>query len=148
MSVLETFAKENAMPLSIVRLTFLIAGLYDFVIGVAFLFAGRKIFEEAGVPLPNQWAYLYFGCLLLMIFGVMFLAVAYDPIANRNLMPYGMLLKISYVGMVAFYWFYLDYCATLFKPFAVIDAVMLVLFVLAFIKSAAPGVGSSAGANA
>ena len=78
---------------------------------------------------------------MLMVFGVMFLAVAIDPIANRNLMPFGMLLKLSYVGMVVYYWFVLDYCATLFKPFAVIDAVMLVLFLVAYLKPPAPKVG-------
>lgn len=129
------------MSLSLIRGTFLIAGLYDLIIGLAFCFQGRQIFEQAGVPLPDQWAYLYFGCFMLMIFGVMFFAVAYDPIANRNLMPFGMLLKLSYVGMVGYYWFVLDYCATLFKPFAVIDAVMLVLFVAAYVARPAPGAG-------
>src|SRR5205823_2029010 len=135
--------RKTAMPLAVVRVTFLIAGVYDFVIGLAFLFAGDRIFEAASVGLPNHWAYLYFGCLMLMTFGVMFFAVAYDPIANRNLMPYGMLLKISYVGIVVYYWFMVGACHTLFKPFAVVDAVMLVLFVLAYLKRPAASVGST-----
>ena len=39
------------MSLSLVRLTFLIAGLYDFLIGLAFFYAGKQIFEWAEVPL-------------------------------------------------------------------------------------------------
>jgi hypothetical protein len=70
---------------------------------------------------------------MLIIFGIMFFAVAYDPIANRNLMPYGMLLKASYTGIVAYYWVTVD-CPWLFKPFAVVDAVMLLLFLLAYGK--------------
>ena len=63
----------------------------------------------------------------------MFFAVAYDPVANRNLIPYGMLLKLSYSGLVAYYWA-TGFCPFLFKPFAVIDAVMFVLFLLAYIS--------------
>ncbi len=122
------------MALSVVRLIFLIAGVYDFIIGVAFLFAGKQIFEAAEVPLPNQWAYLYFCCFMLMVFGVLFFAIAYDPVSNRNLIPFGMLLKMTYAGMVVYYWFVLDSCATLFKPFAVIDAIMLLLFIMAYMK--------------
>ena len=102
-----------------------------------------QIFDSVGVPQPNHWAYIQFGSLLLMVFGLMFFMVAFDPIANRNLMPYGMLLKISYTGLVAYYWFTTD-CPLLFKPFAIIDAVMLILFVLAYRQRlTAPGAGAA-----
>jgi hypothetical protein len=121
------------MSLPTVRLIFLVAGLYDFIIGLTFLFFGPQLFDAAGVPQPNHWAYIQFGALLLIVFGIMFLAVARDPVGNRNLMPFGMLLKLSYTGLVAYYWATTD-CPMLFKPFAVIDAVMFVLFLLAYAK--------------
>ena len=119
------------MPLASIRLLFAIAGMYDCVLGLAFLFIGPRIFTTAGVTHPNHWGYVQFGALLLVIFGLMFFAIARDPIANRNLMPYGMLLKLSYAGLVAYYWI-AGNCAQLFKPFAVIDAVMLILFAVAY----------------
>jgi len=125
------------MTLSTVRLLFAVAGLYDFLIGLVFLFFGPQLFEATGVPPPNHWAYIQFGSLLLIIFGIMFFAVAHDPVANRNLMPFGMLLKLSYAGLVAYYWVTTD-CPMLFKPFALIDAVMFVLFLLAYGKRLAP----------
>ena len=125
------------MTLSTVRLLFAIAGLYDFLIGLTFFFFGPQLFDATGVPQPNHWGYIQFGSLLLVIFGTMFFAVAYDPVANRNLIPYGMLLKLSYTGLVAYYWVTTD-CAMLFKPFAIIDAVMFVLFLLAYSKRLAP----------
>jgi len=121
------------MTLGSVRLLFAVAGLYDFAIGLAFLCFGPQVFDAAEVPHPNHWGYLQFGSLLLVIFGMMFFAVAYKPVANRNLIPYGMLLKLSYTGLVAYYWVTTD-CPFLFKPFAVIDAVMFVLFFLAYSK--------------
>jgi hypothetical protein len=125
------------MTLSTVRLLFAIAGLYDFIIGILFLFFGPQLFETAGVPQPNHWGYIQFGSLLLVTFGIMFFAVAYDPVANRNLIPYGMLLKLSYTGLVTYYWVTTD-CPLLFKPFAFIDAVMFVLFLVAYSKRFAP----------
>jgi hypothetical protein len=125
------------MSRSTVRLLFAVAGLYDFLIGLTFLFVGAQLFDATGVPHPNHWAYIQFGSLLLMVFGVMFFAVAHDPVANRNLMPFGMLLKLSYTGLVAYYWVTTD-CPMLFKPFAIIDAVMFVLFWLAYTRPLAP----------
>ena len=119
------------MKLAHVRLLFTVAGLYDFIIGLVFLLFGPQLFNAAGVPQPNHWAYIYFGALLLVTFGIMFFTVANDPVANRNLIPFGMLLKLSYTGLVTYYWVTTD-CPLLFKPFAIIDAVMLVLFFLAY----------------
>jgi hypothetical protein len=124
------------MALFWIRLLFAVAGVYDLLIGVAFLFFGQQIYDAAGVPHPNHWSYIQFSALLLVVFGIMFFAVAYAPQANRNLIPYGMLLKLSYVGLVAYYWVTTD-VPLLFKPFAVIDAVMFVLFLLAYGRLAA-----------
>ncbi|MBI3410046.1 MAG: hypothetical protein HY040_17025 [Planctomycetes bacterium] len=121
------------MSLPTVRWIFLVAALYDFLIGLAFLLFGPQLFETAGVPQPNHWAYIQFGALLLIVFGIMFFAVAFDPVANRNLMPFGLLLKLAYTGLVAYYWATTD-CPLLFKPFAIIDAAMFVLFLLAYRK--------------
>ncbi len=121
------------MTLPAVRLLFVIAGFYDFVIGLAFLFLGSRLFDASGVPQPAHWAYIQFGALMLMVFGIMFCAVAYHPVANRNLIPYGILLKFSYTGLCAYYWITTD-CPMLFKPFAVIDAIMLVLFFIVYKK--------------
>jgi hypothetical protein len=114
-----------------VRWLFAVCGVYDAGIGLAFVAGGPTIFDAAGVPHPNHWGYIQFAALLLVVFGLMFFAVAADPLANRNLIPFGMLLKVCYVGIVGFY------LATagmplLFQPFAGIDAVMLVLFAVAY----------------
>ena len=64
------------MSLSTIRLLFAVAGVYDFFIGLAFLLFGPRLFDSAGVPQPNHWAYIQFGALLLVVFGLMFFAVA------------------------------------------------------------------------
>ncbi|TWU36537.1 hypothetical protein Q31b_48180 [Novipirellula aureliae] len=124
------------MSLPIVRLIFGVAAAYDFLIGLVFLLAGKALFDASGIPYPNHWGYIQFGSLMLITFGIMFFCIAVAPAGNRNLMPFGMLLKISYVGMVTYYWITTG-CPFLFKPFAVIDLLMLVLFVIAY-RSTAP----------
>jgi hypothetical protein len=114
-----------------IKILFYIAAVYDFVIGSAFLIAGERIFDATGVPQPNHWGYIQFGSLLLMVFGLMFVTVAINPGRNRNLIPFGILLKASYSGLVGYYWSRTG-VPWLFKPFFVIDLVMLVLFVIAY----------------
>ncbi len=119
------------MNIGSIRLLFAIAAIYDFAIGIAFLTSGPQLFENTGVPQPNHWGYIQFGALLLMIFGLMFSAVAWNPRVNRNLICYGILLKISYCSLVGYYWA-AGPIPWLFKPFLFIDFVMLVLFVIAY----------------
>jgi hypothetical protein len=123
------------MTKSTISTLFGIAGVYDFGIGIVFLFFGTQLFDLSGIPHPNHWGYVQFCSLMLMVFGSMFLAIAREPVSNRNLMPFGMLLKISYAGLVCFYWLTTG-CPFLFKPFVVIDLGMLVLFAMAFIATA------------
>ena len=123
-----------------VRLLFVVAGVYDFAIGFAFLFLGRQLFDLTKIPYPNHWGYVQFSSLMLMVFGCMFYTIARDPIGNRNLIPFGMLLKISYVGIVSFYWLTTG-CPFLFKPFAIIDFAMLVLFALVYFSGTSRDAG-------
>ncbi len=55
----------------------------------------------------------------------MFIAIARNPVANREMIVYGILMKLSYSGLVFWYWFSTD-IPGLWKPFAVIDLVMAV----------------------
>ena len=89
------------------------------------------LYRLGGVPPPNHWVYVQFPAALLLIFALMFVAIARDPIKNRGLIIYGFLLKLSYCGMVFWYWFTVG-VPDLWKPFAVIDLVMGALFLWSY----------------
>ena len=110
-----------------IRALFVIAALYDGILGLGFLFFARALFQRFDVTPPNHFGYVQFPGLLLIIFALMFLAVARNPIATRNLIRYGILLKASYAGIVFFYWA-TSGIPDMWKPFAIADAVFLVLF--------------------
>jgi hypothetical protein len=120
-----------------IRLLFVVCAAYDFCLGLAFLVSGPQLFEQYKVPAPNHWGYIHFCCLMLMIFGLMFLAVAIRPRANRNLIPYGALLKLSYVAVTGYYWFS-EGIPWVFKPFLFMDAAMLAGLVWAWLTLGRP----------
>jgi hypothetical protein len=113
-----------------ISVLFFLAAVYDGVLGVVFLLAPSVIFQRFEVPPPNHFGYVQFPALLLLIFAWMFASVAYAPDKNRNLIPYGIALKIAYCGIVLYYWFTVD-VPYIWKPFAVMDLCCIVLFVLA-----------------
>ncbi len=115
-----------------IRGLFAVAALYDGGLGLLFLLGGGAIYTRYGITPPNHWGYVQFPALLLIVFGLMFAAVAWKPRENRNLIPYGVLLKASYCGVVFSYWFSSG-VPNLWKPFAVIDLVFLILFVLSYL---------------
>ena len=78
---------------------FFVAALYDGLLGLAFLVAADRIFQWAQVTPPNHVGYVQFPGALLMIFGIMFAAIARRPRENRHLIPYGILLKVAYCGV-------------------------------------------------
>jgi hypothetical protein len=110
-----------------VEALFVSAALYDGALGAIFLIAPGPDFQWANVTPPNHWAYVQFPAALLIIFGLMFAAIARDPPGSRSLIVYGILLKLSYCGIASWHWFTAG-IPGLWKPFAVIDLVMAVLF--------------------
>lgn len=108
-----------------------IAGAYDGILGAAFLVAPAALFAFVGVPPPNHFGYVRFPAALLIVFAAMFFAVAADPRSNRNLIPYGILLKVSYCGVVFGYWF-TQGLPGVWKPFAIIDVVFAFVFLWAW----------------
>jgi hypothetical protein len=117
-------------PLWIVLL-FGAGALYDGVLGLVFLAAPGYPFEALQVTPPNHLGYVQFPAALLLIFGLMFVAIAMDPVKNRSLIPYGILLKVAYCGVTLGHWLATGIPA-MWKPFTVIDLVMGALFIWAY----------------
>ena len=110
---------------------FIVAAIYDGVLGGAFLFASGNLFDWFGVTPPNHQGYVQFSAALLIVFAAMFISIARDPIRNRSLIPYGIMLKLSYCGVVFFHWLTAD-IPNMWKPFCIADLVFLVLFAWAW----------------
>ena len=117
----------------VISVMFFLVAVYDGLLGTGFLLAPLRLIEWAGDTPPYHPAFIQFPALLLIVFTVMFIQIGIDPVRNRNLIPYGILLKISYSAIVFKYWFTTGVGA-MWKPFAVIDAVTVVLFLWAYVS--------------
>ena len=115
----------------LVSTLFMGIALYDGLLGGAFILAPLSLFDWYGVTPPNHLGYVQFPAILLIVFALMFVQIAVDPIRNRNLIPYGIGLKAAYCWVVFKFWFTTG-VPNMWKPFAVIDAVTAVLFLWAY----------------
>lgn len=112
---------------------FLIAALYDAVIGVAFF--AMPLFDLFGVEPVNHVGYVQFPALLLLVFAAMFARIGRDPVAHRSLIPYGIGLKASYCVLV--FWHQIaGGVPVMWIPWAWADVVFLILFVTAWTRLA------------
>jgi hypothetical protein len=119
------------MNLQAVRGLFAVAALYDGILGLLFLIAPSWAFTQFDVTPPNHFGYVQFPAALLLIFGLMFAQIARDPRKQAPLIVFGMLLKVAYCGVTIAYWL-ISGIPWIWKPFAIIDLLMLVLFAWAW----------------
>jgi hypothetical protein len=116
---------------------FVAAAMYDGILGLLFLAAPQRLFELLKVTPPNHLGYVQFPAALLLIFALIFLQIARDAIANRGLIPYGILLKLSYCGVAGWHWLATG-IPGMWKPFVIIDLAMGVLFAWAYVALPRP----------
>lgn len=110
---------------------YVVAALYDMILGLMFLTASNQLFNAANIALPNHIGYVQFPALLLIIFAIMFFNIARDPKANKNLIFYGILLKLSYCSVVLPHWL-AGNVPILWVPFAFFDFLFMIVFVIAY----------------
>ena len=120
--------------MSLIRHLFLVAALYDGLLGAVFLFAGPAVFERFGITPPNHWGYIHVPAAILLVFALMFLLVAWKPKEHRRLIPWGMLLKLSYAGTVFGHHYVGDGVPAMWTWFAWADVGFLVLFLVAWFR--------------
>jgi hypothetical protein len=116
-----------------VRILFAVAGVYDGVLGLVFLFIPTWLFSLNHVQPPNHTGYVQFPALLLLVFAVMFFRIAADPVRRKELILYACGLKASYCGIVFFYHVTRG-IPPMWLPWAWVDLAFLVLFVLAALQ--------------
>lgn len=116
----------------LISVIFYLVAAYDGLLGAGFLVAPLRLIEWGGDKPPYHPGFIQFPALILVLFAIMFVQIAVDPVRGRIFIPYGILLKLSYCGVVFKYWFTTG-IGVMWKPFAVIDAVTAVLFLWAYV---------------
>lgn len=113
-----------------IRPLFVVAGLYDLILGLGYLFTYQALYRHFGVMLPNHPAYVQLNALFVTIFGIGFLLVAGAPERNRDIIRLGILLKLAYSGIVLTYYF-MGNMPSMWMIWAICDLLFVVAFVAA-----------------
>ena len=70
--------------LKMISTLFFLSAIYDGVLGIAFIIMPRAIFQWFEVNPPNHYGYVHFPAALLIVFALMFLQIAKDPIDRKS----------------------------------------------------------------
>jgi hypothetical protein len=117
------------------RWFFLVAGVYDLGLGLAFLVAGEQIIDAIGMALPPHVAYIQLAAVFVTVQGLSYLIVWTDPWANTGIVWVGVAYKAAYAALAAWYIAIGKLPSVFFIPWAIIDIGFLVGF-LWFLRDA------------
>jgi len=124
------------------RVLFLVAAIYDVVLGVIFTFFYKFAFKLIGIPekLPEFEAYIsLIGAFLFVIGVAYYLIYRGDLWKNYDLIIVGTLYKLAYCSIAFFYYFAIgNYPHIIFVSlFGVLDLIFFILMLecLIFLKA-------------
>ena len=119
------------------KMLFLIASVYDILLGVVFIFFYKFAFELLRISekLPEFGGYLsLIGAFLFVIGVAYYLIYRGDLIKNRDLIMIGALYKLAYCTITFFYFAIGEIPHILFiSLFGVVDLIMFIMMVECYI---------------
>ena len=118
------------------RTFFLIAALYDIILGAIFFVFGEQILDAIGMDLPPHIAYIQIAAVFIFVQGLSYAFVWRDPPNNLGLVQVGIIYKIAYIALAVYYLVLNDLPSVFFIPWAITDVLFLIGFVL-FLRAAA-----------
>jgi hypothetical protein len=122
---------------SFYKKVFLIAAAYDLILGAAFFWAWRPVFDSLGIAYPPNASYLQIAAAYVFVQGLGYWFVYRDIVRNLDLVRLGIVYKAIYVGLAVYYVAIGELEHTVFAWFAVLDVVFLALFVACLRQAAA-----------
>lgn len=112
------------------RGVFLVAALYDLVIGAVFLFLYPWVYGLMGIGLPAEPAYLQTSAAFVLVQGIMYVLIYLHLERNRDLILIGAIYKAAYAVISLYHFGVGDLPHSLFAVFGFLDIGFLVLFIL------------------
>ena len=111
------------------RTFFLVAALYDLILGAVFLVIGERILTAVGMVLPPHIAYIQLAAVFIFVQGLGYWLVFRDPFANLGIVRIGVAYKAAYSGLALYYLVSGQLPSVFFIPWAVTDLLFLIGFV-------------------
>ena len=113
---------------SFFRGLFLVAAIYDLILGTAFFFFYKPVYAYFNITLPTYPMYLQMAAVFVIAMGAGYYFIYRNLYRNIDLVKLGIVYKLAYSGLTGYFYF-ADLANITFFWFAIIDAIFLVLFV-------------------
>ncbi|HJO14578.1 MAG TPA: hypothetical protein QGG70_00845 [Candidatus Pacearchaeota archaeon] len=113
---------------SFFRGMFLVAAIYDLILGIIFFFFYKQAYAFFNITIPTYPMYLQMAAAFVMAMGVGYYFIYTNLYRNIDLVKLGIVYKIVYSGLTSYFYF-VDLANITFFWFAIIDAIFLILFV-------------------
>lgn len=123
---------EAAGPrtLNFFKAFFLVAALYDVILGAVFFFLFGPIFDLLEVALPNNTSYIHLNAGFVFVQGIGYWFVYRNMLRNVDLVKLGVIYKAIYTLVAVYYLAIGELPDAIFAWFAAFD----VLFLLGFVR--------------
>jgi hypothetical protein len=110
------------------RTFFLVAAIYDIVLGIVFFFLYGPLFSALGIELPNNTSYIHLTAAFVFTQGLGYWFVYQDAPANLGIVKLGIVYKAIFSGLGFYYLAIGELLHPVFLIFAVADLLFLVGF--------------------
>ena len=110
------------------RTFFIVAAVYDLVLGAAFFLAYGPIWELLGLELPNNISYIHLTAAFVFVQGVGYWIVARNPTANRGIVQVGIAYKFAFAALSFYYLAIGELLHPTFLVFGILDVLFLIGF--------------------
>ncbi|MFC1976911.1 hypothetical protein ACFLWS_01390 [Chloroflexota bacterium] len=112
------------------RNLFLIAALYDFILGSVFFFYLPFFFENIfKITAPNYPAFFQAAAAFVFVMGVGFYFVYLNLYRNIDIVKLGIVFKLVYAAL-AFYYVLIENMPWIFSLFGFLDIIFIVFFIV------------------
>ena len=110
------------------RTFFIVAAVYDLVLGAAFFLFYGPIWELLELQLPNNTAYIHLTAAFVFVQGVGYWIVARDLTRNHGIVQMGIAYKFAFAALSFYYFAIGQLLHWSFLVYGVLDALFLVGF--------------------
>jgi len=108
---------------------FLVAALYDYILGLVFFIFLPFFFENIfKMPVPNYPAFYQAAAAFVFVMGVGFYYVYLNMYRNIDIVKLGIVFKLVYT-VLAFYYVFVKNMPWIFSLFGVLDLIFIVFFI-------------------
>lgn len=117
------------------RAAFLVAGLYDVILGATFFLLWKPIFRLLHIERPKNTSYIHISAALVFVQGISYWFVARNLTRNVDIVRVGTVYKTAYIAVAAYYLTIGKLLHSIFAWFALFDLGFLFMF-LRFLQRA------------